>query len=297
MKFALRDDDLNYFYKPEYIENNFKNIWDICPISMSVIPFVKGNWPLITQELENRGPGYIDDDLIKKIKEDNTIYPIGDNLQLVDFVGKKIEDGKIYLTLHAIHHRNEDKIIPQIGRNFGIGAEFFTTRDLTKQVKEAIEYLEKIFLQKIKVFTPPQNLLSHEGLKAILNNNLSICGDLPSVKEINTIKQFGLFNYTKYFVHKLLNPDIQYPYPIINHKLKLISHSRLQPSTNTQKLYQSFEDAYRRNGVFILSTHSYGFDFKMKDTGERMGDALEKLINTAKKMSGVDFVNLEDCFN
>jgi hypothetical protein len=45
MKFAIRDDDLNYFFNPEVIENNYRDIWDICSISMSVVPFIKGNRP------------------------------------------------------------------------------------------------------------------------------------------------------------------------------------------------------------------------------------------------------------
>jgi len=296
MKFVLRDDDLNYFYKPEDIENNFKNIWDICPVSMSVIPFVKGNWPLITQELENRGPGYIDDELIKKIKEDNTIYPIGDNLRLVDFVAKKIEEGKIYLTLHAIHHRNEDEIIPQIGSNFGIGAEFFTTRDLTKQVKEAKVYLEKIFQQKINVFTPPQNLLSPIGMQSIINNDLAICGDYPSLKRLSSVKLIGLYNYLKVVYYKLLNDMNQYPHPIINEQFKFVSHFRLQPGTNLNKLYASFDEVYKQNGVFVLSTHSYGFDYKMKESKKNMRNELLTFFEYVKNKENVEFINLNKVF-
>jgi hypothetical protein len=296
MKFSLRDDDLNYFYNPEDIENNYKDIWDICPVSMSVIPFVKGDWPSITLELENRGSGFIDDELIKKIKDDNTIYPIGDNLQLVDFVNKKIFEKKIYLTLHGIHHRNEDPEVPQFNNNFGIGAEFYTSRDLTLPLKESINYLEKIFQQKIDVFTPPQNLLSPLGIESIFNNDLAICGDLPSLKRLSSVKLIGLYNYLKVVYNRLLNGMNQYPHPIINKKFKFVSHFRLQPGTNINQLYASFDEIYKQNGVFVLSTHSYAFGYNMKGSNKNMRNELINLIEYVKNKENVEFINLSQIF-
>ena len=52
MLFAIRDDDLNYFYNPNDIERWYHGIWDKCPISMSVVPFIKGNWPKLVAEAE-----------------------------------------------------------------------------------------------------------------------------------------------------------------------------------------------------------------------------------------------------
>ena len=68
MNFAIRDDDLNYFYSADFIENNIKDIWDICPISMSVVPFIKGNWIENTKVLESLGPNNVTEEIIEKIK-------------------------------------------------------------------------------------------------------------------------------------------------------------------------------------------------------------------------------------
>ena len=70
MKFALRDDDLNFFFNVSDIEKWYKNIWNICPVSMSAIPFVKGNWKINTNLLEKLGPNNIDDNVYLKIKSD-----------------------------------------------------------------------------------------------------------------------------------------------------------------------------------------------------------------------------------
>ena len=195
MKFALRDDDLNFFYSSEEIVKNYKGIWELCPVSMSVIPFIKGDWPNNVQKAEKRGPGYINEETLRGLKADNIVYPIGDNIPLVHFIKEKIKENKIYLTLHGIYHRNEDEVTPQFSRNFGFGAEFFTTRDLSTSLKKAKEYTEITFDQRISIFTPPQNLYSANGLTAILNNNLAICGDLPSVKNLDTLNLLGIKNY------------------------------------------------------------------------------------------------------
>ena len=76
MKFAIRDDDLNYFYTPKFIEENIKDIWDICPISMSAVHFIKGNWLENTKILEDLGPNNVSKDIIKKIQDDKQIYDI-----------------------------------------------------------------------------------------------------------------------------------------------------------------------------------------------------------------------------
>ena len=150
MKFALRDDALNFFYSPEDIQKNYKDIWDICPVSMSVVPFIKGDWPNLVKENEIRGPGIMEPDLIESIINDNEIHPLDANNELVDFVKEKIIEKKIYLTIHGIHHRNEDPEIPQLTTNFGIGAEFYTCRDLTEPLHEAILYIENYSVNLLK---------------------------------------------------------------------------------------------------------------------------------------------------
>ena len=297
MKFAIRDDDLNYFFDPAKIRNDYKDIWNICPISMSAVPFIKGNWPYWVDKFEKLGPGIIADDLIKKIYEDNKVYKLGQNKDLVDFIKDELKKNHIYITLHAIHHRNEDEIIPQFKNNFGVGAEFFTTRDLTQEVSRSINYLEELFGQKIEVFAPPQNLLNEKGVEAILNNKLAIIGSYPSIKNVNTLIRLGLYQYLKYMFFRLNNKGRSYPYPLINRKIKIVNHYSLQPSTDLKKLYQHLEFVHKYNGVFILSTHSYGFDFRMRNSNKTMGQAVKEIIDYASTLKNVQFVNVKDVFN
>lgn len=300
MKFAIRDDDLNYFYTPKFIEENIKDIWDICPISMSAVPFIKGKWLENTKILEDLGPNNVSKDIIKNIQDDNQIYDIADNQELVSYIKNKINEKKIYLTIHAIHHRNEDEKLPEFENNFPIGAEFYTDRDLTYDLKGAIEHLEEIFCQKITVFTPPQNLYSKKGFEAIVSNNLNMCAYLPSVKDIwNSISIIGIINYLKLFNFKLENIGKRTPYPYLLQisKVQIIDHKSLQPRTDIDELYQSFEYVYSKDGNFVLSTHSYGFNHKMQGSDKTMGEVLKEFLLYAQKKDNVEFVSINNLFN
>ena len=296
MKFAIRDDDLNFFFNPNDIEKNIKNIWDICPISMSAVPFIKGNWIKNTKILEDKGPTNITDEIVQKIKKDNEIFDIANNKELVKYIKQKLKEKKIYLTIHAIHHRNEDKILPKLKKNFSIGAEFYTCTDLTNELLIAIKHLENTFDQKIKIFTPPQNIYNKKGFKAILNNGLNMCSYLPSLKNVLLcINIFGLNNYMKYAKYRLFNLGLTAPYPYLikSKKIKIMDHKSLQPGTCLIELYKDFEFVYSKGGNFVLSTHSYAFNYKMNGIDKTMGEVLREFLLFVKSKKNVEFVSLD----
>lgn len=296
MLFAIRDDDLNYYYKPDDIERWYDGIWNKCPISMSVIPFIKGNWPNRVAEAEKKGPGKMSLEEIKEIVSDDAIYPIGKNKELVEYITGKLTQNKVYLTIHAIHHRNEDEIIPQYNNNYGLGAEFFTERDLTKQLSEAISYIEKLFNQKITVFTPPQNLYNLRGMNAVKNNNLNVCGDLPAIRNYETVRMLGVRGYISRFIYRLFNKNQAFPFVLKGKKIKLVSHIRLQPGSNIQKIFRDIDYIHNKNGICVISTHSYGFDYKMKESNDTMGETLKKILYFVTQKKNVEFVSLGDIF-
>jgi len=296
MKFALRDDDLNFFFSPSMIEDYYKFIWDICPISMSVVPFIKGNWLKLVDEAERMGPGVQSSEYLNELLSDNEIFPIHKNMELVEFIKEQMVFNRIYLTIHAIHHRNEDSVIPQFKTNHGIGAEFYTNRDLTFDLKNAVGYLEQTFNQRIEVFTPPQNVINIMGIKAVLNNDLAICADLPSVRSVDTLKLFGINHYCRYLIHKVKNRKNLYPFVINNGCYSIVAHQRLQPGTDIKKIKHEIDYAHVNNGVFVLSTHSYGFNHKMKIGNLNMGEALLEIIEYTRQKSGIEFVKLGSVF-
>lgn len=300
MKFAIRDDDLNWFYTPEFIDENLSSIWDICPVSMSVIPYVKGNWKKNVELLEKLGPTGVSKSVIEQINADTDIYPIADNKLLIDYVKSKMQENKIYLTIHGIHHRNSDENLPILSNNFAIGAEFFTDQDLSIELEKACTYLEETFNQNIKVFTPPQNIVSELGYIAIKSNGLNVCGYPPTVKRpISFIKQGGLINYIQCLKHKILNRGSRTPLPnTLDWKgIMFVDHCSLQPNSDIEKIKLAIDDTYNAGGNFVLSTHSYGFKALMDKSPDTMGQILLDILEYAKTTYDVEFVTIDKVFN
>jgi predicted deacetylase len=299
MKFAIRDDDLNYFYTKPFILKQAECIWDICPLSMSVIPYVKGNWLENVKKLESIGSSNLTKEVITEIRNDSHIYNISDNAELVEFIKEKILEKKVHITMHAIHHRNEDIKLPNVHNNFSIGAEFLTDRDLTDKVRSAKQYIESTFCQKINVFTPPQNLLSLKGFNAINKNNMGICGYLPSPKNpLKLIKMIGLSNSVLYILHRLKFKGVYIPYPkALKFKgQSFVEHYSLQPGTNIEKLKKGFDIVYGLGGDFVLSTHSYAFNHTMTDSTLKMGAVLNEFLQYVKSKKNIQFVGLDELF-
>lgn len=298
MKFAIRDDDLNYFYTPKFMEDNIGDIWDICPISMSAVPFVKGNWIENTKILETLGSNNVSKEVLNQIQNDNQIYDIANNQELVGYIINKLNEKKIYLTIHAVHHRNEDSILPVVGNNFSIGAEFYTDRDLKNDLKNAVEHLEKTFKQEIIIFTPPQNLYSKKGFEAIASNNLNICAyPIQLKKDIGDYcALYGYLNCIKLVFHKKINKSKPYPYLIKVNSVSIIDHRSLQPATDVRKLYEDFEYVYSKGGDFVLSTHSYAFNYKMQGSDKTMGEILREFLLYVNKRKNVKFVSINKIF-
>ena len=260
MRFAIRDDDTNYYTQPEDLERCYGDIWDEFAPTLSLISKVKGNWLYWVHQI------YKDkhDTDWEAWKNDDTIYPIEDNKALVPFIKHKIQEGKLDLAFHAKHHRNEDPELPE-GRsnNYVRGAEFFTTRDLTNYIKEEVAHLEQLFDTDISVFTPPQNLLSPLGYQAVLNAGLNICGGgIPFYKKEKDGK--GIANIMKQLSFKLLNREADYPKVLkFSDHNEVAYHYPLQPNTRLDTLIYDFEMVRKYNGDFVLSTHYVEFDYPM----------------------------------
>jgi hypothetical protein len=276
MKFAIRDDDTNFFTTPEELENCYSDIWNVCPISLSIVPFVKGRWDIfITEYLKNYN--------IKSIvlQDKDRIFPIGENNELITFLKKKIRENKISVNIHGIHHRRDID-----------GKEFFTKEDLTNELAKGIEYLENLFQIKIKTFVPPHNTISKEGYLAIIHNNLNLVGSL-SVRKRSTKY---ILTYLKLKIFKL---RYKHSYPYI---LKFKDHSEvryysLTPQVSYDMLKESFDFVYKMNGVFILSTHYWEFNSSQNyNENLKMKDVLNKFFKYVSTHNNVEFLSVNEIF-
>ena len=260
MRFAIRDDDTNFFTQPEDLVRCYEDIWDDYPPTLSLISKVKGNWlhwvhTIYKQKQNTDWDAWTQDD---------AIYPIEQNAELVYFLKTMARVGKLDIAFHAIHHRNEDPVLPEgMSNNYVRGAEFFTTRDLTEEIKQEVTHLNNLLGTEITVFTPPQNLLSDKGYKAVIDAGLNICGGgLSFLKKEKDLQ--GLVTLAKQLSFKVLHRESDYPKVLnfSNHK-EVAYHYPLQPTTRLDSLIYDFDMVRKYDGDFVLSTHYVEFDYPM----------------------------------
>jgi len=302
MKFAIRDDDLNFYFTPDFIDKNLREVFEISPVSMAAIPQVKGNWIKNTDMLEKAGPSGITAEMESAIRSDGAVFSIDQNKDLIRYIRQLTSMKKVSIAIHGIHHRNEDPSPPAFSNNFSIGAEFHTERDLTLPLQNGVRILENCFSAKIEVFTPPQNSYSFLGARAVFESGLNICGYLPSIWNCKMfIQLFGKANYLKYLQHRLKckqrGLDQPYPHVLRYNGHAITDHCALQPGTSSGLLIEKIRRVHDAGGHFVLSTHSYGFDYQMKDGRRSMKHCLLDILNEVSKMSDVRFVSLNEIFS
>ncbi|MGC3946068.1 MAG: hypothetical protein QM762_16375 [Chryseolinea sp.] len=163
----------------------------------------------------------------------------------MEFLREKLAEGKIDISFHAIHHRLDDEFKSEMKNNYVRGAEFFTTKDLTAKLTTAIDYLTQLFGGRVTVFTPPQNLLSIQGYRAVINNGLSIVGaGIPFWRKELTGR--GLGNFAKLLFYKTFKRKLDYPYVLkFENHAEIIHHYPLHPTTRVGDLINRFNEVER----------------------------------------------------
>ncbi|MBS1781641.1 MAG: hypothetical protein JSS78_01100 [Bacteroidetes bacterium] len=276
MRFAIRDDDANYFTTPQALEACYGDIWDTIPPSLSLISKVKGDWPYWLQHIyDNRHQtnwqGW---------EQDDVAHPIEQNETLILFLKQKLQESKLDLCFHAKFHRNGDAVRPSDRENNYVrGAEFYTNEDKTHEIISEVAHLNSIFDYKISVFTPPQNLLSKLGYQAVRRAGLNICGGgLSFLSKEKNIR--GLYNLAIQLVFKMKHKHTNYPFVLhYSNHTEIPYHYPLQPTTKVEDLISAFDAVRRFDGDFVLSTHYAEFFYPTKYNSKlTMKDVLHEFL-------------------
>lgn len=292
MKFILRDDDINYHYSAEQLAKWYDGVIDKCPVSICIPAFVKGDFFRWVKVFESHTP-YDENEWL----ENGVPYKLGNNKELVEYIRSLVNTNKASISMHGIHHRNEEMDIPPVANNFIRGAEFYTNNDYTENVKEAKEYLEDLFNVEIFSFSPPQNMINCHGLEAIRNNGLSLCADwIRSPRLLKTMLSFyGIGGTIKILYYRFVLGHF-YPYIIKHNNIGYVGHCRLQPGNTYQEIIDSFKYSYKKDGIFVLSTHSYGFGFQMLDNTGTVKDTLLRVLDYVREFPEIEYTTLNDIF-
>ena len=180
MKFVIRDDDLNFFFDPIDIEKNFRDIWDICPISMSVIPFVKGDWKKQIAHFEGISPGVINEDVLKIFLNYCTDDTYKQQVKNLVSDSNHIKTGKSLTNFDITSYNNDNSKINTIVENKNTLIYFWTTEYMsTDYLVKRVKYLEKQY-----------PYIEFIGIN--MQNNFGNITTDPNLKQLERKNQFKL---------------------------------------------------------------------------------------------------------
>jgi len=242
MKCILRDDDISFFTSFRDLIKTwgwFLNL-DNSKLNLAVIPFVSG----------------------EEFGKDNKIYPLGENLELKNFLIEKIKNKKIEILLHGYSHNSIKGIF-----EFGIN-DF---KLLYKKIKEGKEYLEALLNVKISFFVPPHNTLSKAGLKAVIENRLNILSSIPfSPFKIGFSVENILFFIRRFYFSFIYRKEFKkrriYPYYTKFSLYKYLDFFPFLPNIFSKEDFISIYNIIKKeNGIFSLATHYYELDKEKLD--------------------------------
>lgn len=300
MKFILRDDDVNFCYDVNQLEKWYSGVFELCPISVCAVPYVKGDF-LKWARLACSDKEKFMRDYKELYFEDNQVHPIGDNFELVNKLKLWEKERKVMVSLHGIYHRNWNRNIEDIENNYSTGAEFWTDIDLTDHLFKAKMYLEGIIGRDITAFAAPQNLISYKGFIALKNIGLNISCRPYSARDIlGFLKLHGFVNLCRIYWYKFFNPlKFRYlPLPISYRGFNVYNYvgGMYSGGNSIDYIKKSIEYVHKHNGVFTLCTHSWGYDEYIDQNNMTQKETIIELINYAKGLGGVEFVTMEDLY-
>lgn len=296
MKFAIRDDDLNYSTKPEDLENIYGKIWDKIPVSFAAVPFIGWRYfavveyakyycsrPLslkfIRQIEEGEVPGRIFENQASFKKN----LPLSENSELVSFIKKKLSEGKISLMLHGYAH--------DVYRD---GYEFETGKDLFRKVGEGKKYLEGLFGTNIKTFVAPNNSLSEKGASAVAGNGLDFLISFGYYPWERRVGLDSLKNFLSLFLFTILHgKKKRIGRPLIFKDHQEFPCYVLSPNVSLEEMKEGIDFAAGRGEDFCLATHYYAFK---EDPG--LHEKLDKFLGYVREKYGdrIEYVKADELF-
>lgn len=175
---CLRDDDLNYNTQVKDLTSAYEEYWGQVPITLAAIPFMHNSW-IKMESFHDKSLNRNRAMCLKLVREWETMASanelalyhcnqcIGENKELISHLLHLQQQKKIEIAQHGVHHRYyEDGKAELISSQIG----FYDIRD-------AKEYLEKVFATDIQVFIPPSNAINYKQAMNVqtLNMHLMTC--------------------------------------------------------------------------------------------------------------------------
>ena len=252
MKVALRDDDTSYFTSPARLHEVYDEIWDRVPVCLATVPFAIGyKNPGIPEEHWTSGES----------------FALEKNPPLVDELQRLQAAGRVSIALHGYTHQD-----------YPTGYEFQAAPDPERRVAEGLEYLQRLFSRRPRIFVPPHNALSKRGLAAVSAAGLNLLGSFlsfrPSMRPWEWRTPLNYWRIRRFRAATGRRKQDRFVYP---HVLRYRRHAEfgchsLIPGTTFEELVRGFDEARALGGDFCIATHYWEIDRPMRDVLVRILD-------------------------
>ncbi len=265
VKLIIRDDDCNFFTRPEDLDYVYRTIPDF-PVTFAVIPEVtdvKGGCP---ETDGNTTPRFI-----------------GDNKELVEHLRENLHLGKCDVVLHGIchgyhYHKGSGEKIPEmIWRN--------DDPALTAIIGKWKVCFEELFDYPINSFVAPSNQIQKNGIRAVYSNDLNFSGIIP----ISFERDFSMNAVRNYIFRWSVRAVEGFPYPGV---LDYGTHLELNATNRItfDALKKQFDYCRKRDLPLAINVHYW----HIRDNEERYRgffDFVEYAL-----CNGAEPAKLSDCF-
>lgn len=282
--FCLRDDDTNFYTSIDELKNGYGEIWGKYPITLATIPFVHGSETKIMEFDLSPNKFQLLDECEKQMSaeeltEYHKVHPIGENKELVTELKKQINNGKIDIAQHGVHHRYNAS-----------GPELQHLNVAISSIKQGKDYLGKVFGLDVSVLVPPSNTIDCIVAKEVSNLKMNLLCSSPIRFDSKFKKCF----------HFLCNPNdlfdgiytkVYKGAPVRKRQGLLISDSiTFDVSREDELLYKEIIDILNKFGYYSMTTH-----YRLL-SDKQYRERFIKMVNRIASDNSVEFVTATEYF-
>lgn len=268
LHFCIRDDDTNFFTRPQELERAYGEITKRGPVSLAVVPFCRaGSSTAVPPDMRNTW----------------SVHPLHENGPLVDYLRSRVAAGSFEIMLHGYHHDEPH------GR-----PEFAAGGDLDRQVVEGRRYLEELLDTTVRVFVPPHNAIGRRGLRAVTRAGLHLAGAAgvrggwPPLSWRTWRLWWSLRQWRR-------RGGAGVPWVLDLGDHCEIAGTSVTPLAQLAATSTAMDHASEQGGVFCAATHYWEFDAPSEHPGDpTVCDHLLALIDRATKTQGARWRSVGD---
>jgi hypothetical protein len=268
LRFCIRDDDTNFFTQPEELEKAYARIIECGPVSLAVVPYCR--------------PG-TNKAVPAALRGSWSVYPLHENVALVDYLRSKVAAGKFEIMLHGYYHDE-----PHGRPEFGEGD------DLDHRVLHGRQYLEDLLQTTIRVFVPPHNQIGRRGLRAVAQAGLhlggaaGVRGGWPLISRETWALWLQLRRWRK-------NGGMGVPWVLDLGDHREVAGCAVTPTSSLSENLMTLDRAFEVGGVFCAATHYWELEAHSQNPGDpTVGEHLVQLIERALSRPGTVWESVGD---